>query len=285
MLKRNFRALSGVAFLVLATSAFAGDCGGVDGSCSVADHVADEPVTRGELDKAVLAIIAAHPDVVIDALKSYQRQQAENHAAQIKKNIAEAQDQLLSDPLDLVIGNPKGDVTLVEFFDNQCPACKGTESEIEAVIKADPNVRIVLKEFVLHPTRPGADGQLDRSAWLGPGSLVAAKLALASKRQGDALYAAFHHELMLDPTPEHHLEMGHIMELAAKVGLDTSRLALDMAAPEIVGHIKATQDLADKIGVNSTPGIVVSGEVLRSHDHMAMLAAIKAARSQITASR
>lgn len=246
-----------------------GDCKGTAGQCSMAEHEAQTPVLKGELAQLIHEALLEHPEWVDEAHAAYMKQMADVRAATQKRNMAAARDALLRDPRDGVIGDPRGDVTLVEFFDNQCPFCHLLEPTIEALVKSDPHVRIVLKEFVLW--RNG-------SAMLGPGSLDAAKAAIAARQQGAALYAAFHHALMSDPTKEGELALPHIMELAAGAGLDTKRLQADMQAPEVMKQIEDTQALAQKIGATGTPSLILDGQILQSRDLTSLQNAVKTSR-------
>jgi protein-disulfide isomerase len=148
---------------------------------------------------------------------------------------------LLRDPASPVIGNPQGDVTLVKFSDYQCSFCKAAEPRIEKLMAEDPNVRVVVKEFPI----------------LGPVSVVAAKAALASQKQGK--YHAYHQAMM---GYRGKLTPDDIFAMAAKVGLDVARLKADMESPEVTDQIIATFDLARALKISLTPGYIVNATVL-----------------------
>lgn len=122
------------------------------------------------------------------------------------------QKDLLSDPASPVIGNPNGNVTIVEFTDYQCPYCKAAEPRLQALLKEDPNVRLVVKEFPI----------------LTKESVTASRAALAAVKQGK--YTAFHQAMM-----EHkgQITVENVFEYAKKVGLNVDQLKKDMNAPEI----------------------------------------------------
>jgi protein-disulfide isomerase len=149
--------------------------------------------------------------------------------------------ELLRDPMSPVIGNPDGTVTLVEFFDYQCGFCKAAEPRLQQLVKDDPNVRLVLKEYPI----------------LSPESVVAAKAALASVKQGK--YTAFH-QAMLGHRGQ--LKTENIWEIAKTVGLDVERLRKDMDAPEITDHLLANFNLARKLKISVVPGFLVDTQVL-----------------------
>ena len=148
---------------------------------------------------------------------------------------------LLRDPGSPVLGNPQGDVTLVKFTDYQCSYCKAADPRIQKLIAGDPDVRVVVKEFPI----------------LGPVSVLAAKAALASQKQGK--YHAYHEAMMGyrgKLTPE------DIFAMAAKVGLDVNRLRADMESPDVTDQLIATFDLARALKISLTPGYIVNATVL-----------------------
>jgi protein-disulfide isomerase len=148
---------------------------------------------------------------------------------------------LLRDPGSPVIGNPQGDVTLVKFSDYQCSYCKAADPRIEKLIADDGKVRVVVKEFPI----------------LGPVSVIAAKAALASQKQGK--YHAYHQAMM---GYRGKLTNEDIFAMAAKAGLDVGKLKADMESPEVTDQIIATVDLARALKISLTPGYIVNATVL-----------------------
>jgi protein-disulfide isomerase len=148
---------------------------------------------------------------------------------------------LLDDPASPVLGNPKGDVAVIEFFDYTCPYCKAVEPRIEKLLKDDKGVRVILKEFPI----------------LTPESLVAAKAALASVKQGK--YEPFHNALLAF---RGRLQNEVIFDTAKSIGLDVDRLKKDMNAPEITDEIIANFNLARGLRIFQTPGFIVGGHFL-----------------------
>ncbi len=126
--------------------------------------------------------------------------------ARIKRQLLER------DPNAPVLGNPEGDVTVVEFFDYNCPYCRRAMSEVQGLLDADQDVRLVYREWPI----------------LGEGSVFAAKAALAAREQGK--YEEFHWALM---GMEERAEEASVMRLAEEIGLDVEKLRADMDAPEV----------------------------------------------------
>jgi protein-disulfide isomerase len=148
---------------------------------------------------------------------------------------------LQNDPDSPVLGDPHGDVTIVEFFDYACSYCKAVEPRLEGVLRADPHVRLVLKEFPI----------------LTPESLIAARASLASRRQHK--YRQFHEALMAYRGP---WEEQAIFSTAERVGLNVVRLRHDMAAPSIANEIIENFNLARGLRIFQTPGFVVGDHIL-----------------------
>jgi protein-disulfide isomerase len=200
---------------------------------------ADAPFTpeqKAAMDKMIHDYIMAHPEVVIESIRAERLREKEEAAEDAKSAIAERRNDLLQDPTSAVGGNPKGDVTLVEFFDYRCPYCKQVEPSLEALLKEDRNLRIVYKEFPV----------------LGPASVTASRVALAARKQGK--YEQFRHAMM---TTKGQIDDEVVMRVAQSSGLDMTRLKTDMQAPEIEEILKSNLDLAVALGVQGTPAFVV----------------------------
>lgn len=149
---------------------------------------------------------------------------------------------LEQDPGTPMMGNPNGDVTIVEFFDYQCPFCKAAEPRLKELVKSDGNIKFVIKDFPI----------------LGSVSLTASKAALAAAMQGK--HAEFHNAMM-----------GHrgsleddarVFKIAANVGLDVERLKQDMNSTTVTDQLFENFNLARKLRINVIPGYIIKGKVL-----------------------
>ena len=140
-----------------------------------------------------------------------------------------------------VLGDPNGDVTIVEFFDYACPYCKAVEPRLESALRFDPHVRLILKEFPI----------------LTPESLIAARASLASGRQHK--YRQFHEALMAYRGP---WQEEAIFSTARGVGLNIDRLRQDMAAPSIANEIIENFNLARGLRIFQTPSFIVGDRIL-----------------------
>lgn len=192
------------------------------------------------MEAAIERYIRNHPEVIVQSLQAmeakHEAEQKEHQTAALKTK----QNELLHDPMSPVSGNPKGEITLVEFYDYRCGFCKRAASAVTELQKVDPRVRVVYKDFPI----------------LGKPSELAAKAALASQAQGK--HQAFHEALLAsqaDMTKE------SILKIAVKVGLDAKRLEADMANPKWKIAIDKNRALAREIGISGTPGFIVGYEL------------------------
>jgi protein-disulfide isomerase len=193
--------------------------------------------------KIIKDYLMQNPEVIgeaIEALREKMRVQAEVDA---KKAIEARKDELTKNADDPVAGNPKGDITLVEFFDYNCGFCKQTYDGLWDAVKADGKVRVVLKEFPI----------------LGPDSVTAARIALVAKAQGK--YDDVHRAFM---KYRGRLDEKTAFRLAAEAGLKEDQLRKDISAPEIDKQLKRNMDLATALEIGGTPAFVVGDKVVQS---------------------
>jgi protein-disulfide isomerase len=141
-----------------------------------------------------------------------------------------------------VAGNPAGDVTLVEFFDYNCPYCRQAAPQLQQAVADDPNLKLVFKEWPI----------------LGPGSEFAAKAALAAERQNK--YQAFHQRMMAFTGA---INEKSTISVAQQVGLDIGQLEKDMRDPAISAAIERNHALASALRINGTPVFIVGDQIIR----------------------
>lgn len=176
-----------------------------------------------------------HPDEVDAALRKAIEQRRIAEEQRHKANIRALAAELRSDP-DSPVANPDGDVTIVEFFDYECPYCKAMAPRLHQLINSDKKLRFVFKDYPV----------------LGPVSTFAAKAALASRQQNK--YVEFHFALM---AVRGQMNEDMVLATAKETGLDLDRLQKDMQAPEIEQILQRTKELGLNVGVEGTPAFVV----------------------------
>jgi len=196
-----------------------------------------------EQKKAIEGIVRDYllnnPEILLEVSRELEKRQTAMQAAEQKRFILENRKAIFSSPHDFVFGNPNGDITVVEFFDYNCPWCKRALDELIKLTKADPNVKIILKEFPI----------------FGENSLFTAKAAMASMKQGK--YLEFHMALM----KERQVTKDNVFKIAEKVGLDVAKLKADMENPDFDAALKTTSEIAQALGIEGTPGFIVDAKV------------------------
>ena len=199
------------------------------------------PGQRQEIEAIVKDYLLKNPEVLMEAQNALEAKmdklQAERTAAAIKQNATE----IFRPAASPVVGNAKGDVTVIEFFDYNCPYCKKAFTEVVQLVDKDKQVKLILKEFPI----------------LSKGSEEASKVALAAKLQGK--YWEMHRAL--NETQGQSNEAS-ALRIAEKLGLDMARLRKDMASPEVKKEIDETRALAVKLGIQGTPHFLVGDRVI-----------------------
>ena len=188
------------------------------------------------IKELVLEAIRENPGIVFEAAQLFEQQQQALQAQAAAQVFDTEKATLENDPTAPVLGIPDGDITVVEFFDYNCPYCRRVKPEMEALLAADPNVRVVYREWPI----------------LGDGSVFAARAALASRNQGK--YEDFHWAMM---QLKERAEEASILRTAEDIGLDVAQLRRDMNGPEIEEHIQTSMRLAQSLGFSGTPSFVI----------------------------
>lgn len=196
---------------------------------------------RAQIERIIHDYLLNHPEVMIEAVQAAEAKQTQQQEESARRVIAAKRDEIFNDPAAPVGGNAKGDVTVVEFFDYQCPYCKQVQPTVEALVKEDPKVRIVYKEFPI----------------LGPQSTFAAHVALAAAKQGK--YERFHAAMM---AAKGQITEEAILKVAADAGLDVIKVKADMKEAEIERIIKRNRDLGDALGIRGTPTFIIGDDLV-----------------------
>ena len=211
--------------------------GTVDTAAALSD---DE---RAEVEGIIRNYLIANPEIIRDAINELQRRADE--AAQLAQTQAIDDNSALifSSAEDGVLGNPKGDVTLVEFFDYNCAYCRRAQADMQKLIDKDPKLRVVLKEFPV----------------LGDGSVQAAKVSVAVQMTAPDKYDAFHNTLLAEPGQ---VDGERALAVAEEVGLDPDALKAKLDDDAVQARINASYDLAGKLNLTGTPSYVTKKEVI-----------------------
>ncbi|MBA3662437.1 MAG: DsbA family protein [Gammaproteobacteria bacterium] len=202
-------------------------------------QVSVTPAERAKIETVVQQYLMQKPEVIIEAVQNFQRKQYEQAELTVKKTQQTASTfaaPLFRQDLDPIAGNPKGKVTIVEFFDYQCTHCVDMAPVVDAIIKANPDVRFVFKEF---PIR-------------GPLSDFAARAALAANKQGK--YYQFSHALLGSNKP---LTQELVYEVAQASGVDVDQMKKDMNNIETNNQLKKNMKLGQDLQLFGTPAFFI----------------------------
>jgi protein-disulfide isomerase len=212
---------------------------------AVAQPATFSPEQRREIERVIKEYLVSHPEVLQEAINELEKRQAAAEAERNKAALVSNRELLLNSPRQVVLGNPQGDVTMVEFFDYNCGYCKRAMMDMLELMKADPKLRVVLKELPI----------------LGEESVEAAQVAVAVRMQDKtgARYLDFHQKLFANRG-----RIGKAQALAAAKasGADMGRLEKDMQSPEVAATLQEGLQLAQTLGINGTPGYVIGESVV-----------------------
>ncbi|MCX7350125.1 MAG: DsbA family protein [Alphaproteobacteria bacterium] len=195
---------------------------------------------KKDIGEIVREYLIENPEVLLDVSKALEAKQQQKEGEQRTAVLQSNAQQIFHSPADYVAGNPKGDVTMVEFFDYNCGWCKKGFPEVMTLLDNDKNLRFVLKEFPI----------------FGGDSDYAAMAAIAAKKQNkywELHKALFEHEGKVTKEV--------VDETAAKQGIDMAKLKKDMADPSVAQELADTHALAQQLAINGTPGFVIDDKV------------------------
>jgi protein-disulfide isomerase len=199
------------------------------------------PAQRKELETIIKDILINNPEIMLEVQNALESKmdkiQAERMALAIKEHATE----LYRPAGSPIVGNVKGDVPVIEFFDYNCGYCKKALTEVTQLMDKDKKVRVIMKEFPI----------------LAKGSEEAARVALAAKMQGK--YWEFHRAML---ESQGQANEASALRIAEKLGLDMARLKKDMASPEVKKEIDDTRQLATKMGIQGTPHFIVGDRII-----------------------
>ncbi len=198
---------------------------------------------KEEIGAFVREYLLANPEILSEMQTALQTKQEAEAAEKAKAAIVANREALTAAPQDIVLGNPEGDVTIVEFFDYNCGFCKHALEDMNAIIEGDDKVRFVLKEFPI----------------LGPDSLAAHRVAMSFRKLMPEKYGEFHRTLL---GSEARATEETAMDLAVKLGAEEEKVRAGMEDPEITESIKQAYSLADQLGINGTPSYIVGDEAV-----------------------
>ncbi len=196
---------------------------------------------RQEVQGLIKEFLVSNPEILLEVQNALEAKmdklQAERVAAAIKGNAKE----IFRPAASPVVGNAKGDVTVLEFFDYNCGYCKRAFGDVARLVDQDSQVKLIMKELPI----------------LSKGSEEAAKVALAAKMQGK--YWEFHRAMIEAPGQAGEASA---LRVAEKLNLDMAKLKKDMVSSAVKKEIDDTRALAQKLGIQGTPHFFVGDRII-----------------------
>ena len=209
------------------------------------------------IDQQMQQYIMDNPKVIMSSVQRLQMQMQAKTMQQSQNAVAAHVAELTSSATSPTVGPKNAPVTFVEFYDYQCSVCHAMYPRVEQLMKNNPKIRFVFKEFPI----------------FGPASQFAAKAAIAAEKQGK--FMALHKALFQSNKMEGKLTNQDVLDMAKKAGIDTDKLQKDMKDPAIQTEINDNYALAKKIKLQGTPAFIVSPTVKQGDSAAAQKAAGK----------
>ncbi|HVJ55409.1 MAG TPA: DsbA family protein [Aliidongia sp.] len=198
------------------------------------------PAQQDQVNQMIHDYLLSNPKVLIEALEKAEAEMRAQEKAKAQEAVGARREELNNDPTSPVIGNPKGDVTIVEFFDYRCPYCKSSAPMIETLLAEDKGVRLVLKDFPI----------------LGKESVFASRVALVTAKHGK--YPDFYKAMFALKTQ---VTEESTLDVVKSIGLDPAAVKQEMEAADIDAILKHNYDLGRALGADGTPAFVIGDSV------------------------
>lgn len=200
-------------------------------------------VDRTEVESIVRDYLLKNPEILLEVQQALETKQKEEQRVAYQDVIKNQKSDIFNSAFDGVVGNPRGKITIVEFYDYNCGFCKRAMEDMQALTKADPDLRFVLKEFPI----------------LSPDSHKASVVSMAFHKLMPKKYGAFHTALL---GGEGRATEARAIKIALSLGADEAKLRQHMQDPDIPAALEKTYELANKLAITGTPSYVVGDEVV-----------------------
>ena len=201
---------------------------------SVANGGALTKAQREEVEKIVHDYILAHPEIIPEAVNRLQ-------AREVSSLVSQNRDEIETPFGSAWAGAKDGDVTLVEFFDFNCPYCRLSHPDVERLLKEDKALKVVYRDLPV----------------LGEASREAALASLSAAEQGK--YRAFYNWMFTD---KQRVSTQKTIQGVRKAGLNEAKTATDMKSERLKREIDKNLRLGNALGLTGTPSYVVGNRIL-----------------------
>ncbi|MGL5113706.1 MAG: DsbA family protein [Beijerinckiaceae bacterium] len=199
---------------------------------------------KAAINAMIRDYLLKNPEVIQEAMTELDRRQKEAEREARAKLVTDKTSPLFTAKHNVPFGNPKGDVTIVEFFDYNCGFCRRSLADLQKFVAEDKNIRIITKDFPV----------------LGPESVEAATVAMAARLQLSPEKMLAFHTKLLSNRGKVGKQQG--LDAAKEAGADMARLQKDMEGAEVGQAIEQNVQLADALGLSGTPSYIVGDDVV-----------------------
>lgn len=200
-------------------------------------------IERSEIEKIIRSYLLENPELMLEVQEALNRKQEELRVAKQQQTLVSMNDQIYNSPNQMTIGDPNAKFTVVEFFDYNCGYCRRALDDMDRIVKENPDVKFVMKEFPV----------------LGEASMAAHQVSLALIKSNPELYDAFHRELLSVSGPKNGIKA---LDIALELGADGEKIQSVLGSDELNNAIQEVYSLADGLGITGTPSYVVGNEVV-----------------------
>ena len=199
---------------------------------------------RSDIETVIREYLIKNPEVLREALVELDRRAKSEEDTQRRQAVERLEGQIFNSKHQVVIGNPKGTISLVEFYDYNCGFCKRALNDLSALIKINPDLRVILRDFPV----------------LSQGSIEAAHIAAAVKLQlSPDRFWGFHQKLM---SSRGQIGKAQALAVAKEFNADMTRAARDSETADVKAGIQESMQLAEALGINGTPSYVIGKDIV-----------------------
>ncbi|WP_417581778.1 DsbA family protein [Pelagibacterium sp.] len=215
---------------------------GAQPAAETTPEVQAAPIDTATIGPVIEDYLLANPRLLERMSIELQAQVSAEEGERARIALAALEEEIYNDPANIVLGNPDGDVTIVEMFDYNCGYCRQVVADVMALVEEDPDLRVILKEFPI----------------LSQASVDAARIAILVGRS-DVSYQDFHTELFATPGE---IDTQAALAAAESLGLSRVSLELEMGAPDVSDALQRTYTIAQALGISGTPTFIIGDEVI-----------------------
>ncbi len=198
---------------------------------------------KAKVEEIVREYLLNNPEIMLEVQQALEVKQQAEAKERAERALAENEDTIFNSPNQGIIGNPDGDVTVVEFFDYNCGFCQRAMQDMNALLKGDDKLKFVMKELPI----------------LSPGSVEAGRISTAIYRLFPEKYGEFHNRLL---ELQGQKDGNRAFEIAANMGLDMTRIEAESQKEDVIDAFREANELANALGINGTPSYVIGDEVV-----------------------